>query len=267
MESQSRRGSKGQVPTQRRAWLYADCERDELHDVLNTSTWSETKPEARVTTERREEALPGKVEWRPWSLRKTTFLAFALVLVACIATLAGLFAFSRAHQGLLTADPHLHYLWTYTPTLFFTIVGTCWSRALYRILQMQPWRMISHDQAALSEALLVDYVTPSAPESLFKGIRARHSLVVIALLASLALQAVTVLSTGLFDVEYLSVTKNGRITLLDGISGVDHDFSTISASPDLTIYSNQNTNLSYPEGTTSRYAVPRLSYSRGTFIE
>ena len=29
--------------------------------------------------------------------------------------------YSRSHHGLLTVDTRLHYLWTYAPTLFFTI--------------------------------------------------------------------------------------------------------------------------------------------------
>src|ERR1700742_1518780 len=44
-------------------------------------------------------SMPG---WRPKSLRKTTFFTFASVFIVCIATLAGLFAYSRSHQGLLT---------------------------------------------------------------------------------------------------------------------------------------------------------------------
>jgi hypothetical protein len=231
-----------------------------LESSQNTSPTSYTK-HAPTAPLKNSEVLPG---WRPKSLRKTTFFAFAFVFVACIATLAALFAYSRSHQGLLTVDTHLHYLWTYTPTLFFTIAGACWSRVAYRILQMQPWRMISQSQTSMPEALLVDYVTPIALSSLFKAIKARHLLVVMGLLASIALQVVTILSTGLFDVEYLLVQKNGPISLLDNITGVAHDFSTISAGPELTIYSIQNTNLSYPEGTTSLYAVPKLSYPAGT---
>jgi Protein of unknown function (DUF3433) len=207
------------------------------------------------------ETLPG---WRPTSLRKTTFLASALASVACIVTLAALFALSRANNGLRTVDIHLHYLWTYIPTLFFTIAGACWSMVAYRVLQLQPWRMILQGQGSMSEALLVDYVTPNPLASLFKAIRARHSLVGMALLASMVLQLVTILSTGLFGIEYLPFQKNAPIHLLDTITGIAHDFSTISAGPDLTIYSIQNTNLSYPEGTTSLYAVPRLSYPGGT---
>jgi hypothetical protein len=231
-----------------------------LDSSQNSSPTSNTKHESTAFL-KNSEMLP---KWRPKSLRKRMFFAFAFVFVACIATLAGLFAYSRSHQGLLTVDTHLHYLWTYSPTLFFTIAGACWSRVAYRILQMQPWRLISQSQTSMPEALLVDYVTPIALSSLFKAIKARHSLVATVLLASLALQLVTILSTGLFDVEYLLVQRNGPISLLDNITGVDHDFSTVSAGPDLTIYSIQNTNLSYPEGTTSLYAVPRLSYSPGT---
>jgi hypothetical protein len=206
------------------------------------------------------DALPG---WRPRSLRKTTLFALSAVFTACIAALAAVFAYSRSHQGLLSVDTHLHYLWTYAPTLFFTILGALWSRVAYRIHQMQPWRMLSQQGQISPEALLIDYVTPIPIVSLLKAAKARHLLVVIVLIASIALQLVTVLSTGLFDVQYLEISKNTTLSSLGSISGLDHDFSTVSASPDLTIYSIQNTNLSYPDGTTSLYAVPKLSYSAG----
>ncbi len=124
--------------------------------------------------------------------------------------------------------------------------------------------MLSKNQSSTPEALVVDYVTPIALVSLFKAIRARHLLVATVLLASVALQAVTILSTGLFDVEYLQVQRNATLQRLDSITGLDHDFSAISGSPDLTIYSVQNTNLSYPEGTNALYAVPKLHYTSGT---
>jgi hypothetical protein len=214
-----------------------------------------------MTTSGNHEALPG---WRPTSLRKTTLLGFALVSVACIVALAVLFAFSHAHNGLCTVDMNLHYLWTYVPTLFFTICGACWSRVAYRVLQMQPWRMILRANGSMSEALLVDYVTPIPLASLFKAIKAKHLLVAMALLTTMSLQLITVLSTSLFGIEYLLLQRDVTIRLLDSITGVDHDFSAVGGGPDLTIYSIQNTNLTFPEGTTSLHAVPRLSYPQGT---
>lgn len=204
--------------------------------------------------------------WRPLSLRKTTFFAFAFILLSCIVVFAALFAYSRSNQGILTVNTHLHYLWTYSPTLFFTIAGACWSRVVYRIHQMQPWRMMSEGRDSLPHALFVDYITPFTLVSLFRAIKARHLAVVTSLLTSIALLVVTILSTGLFDVEFVQIHKTAPITVLDTITGTDHDFSDVTASPDLTIYSIQNTNLSYPEGTSSNYAVPKLSYSGGMLL-
>ncbi len=118
-------------------------------------------------------------------------------------------------------------------------------------------------KSVTSDALLVDYVTPIPVISLFKALRPRHVLVAASISTSIALQVVTVLSTGLFDMEYLRIGRNTLISQIDSITRLAHDFSTISASPDLTIYSVQNTNLSYPEGTNAFYAVPKLSYPAG----
>ncbi|KAI1617029.1 hypothetical protein EDD36DRAFT_461890 [Exophiala viscosa] len=238
----------------------------EFHEPLESSSLRrETDP---VHPSEREYApnvslknINASQRWRPKSLRKRVFFACAFVFLACVVTFAVVFSYSRSNQGLLKVDTRLHYLWTYAPTLFFTIVGACWARVAYRTLQMQPWRMIARDPTSTSKALLVDYVTPIALKSLFKAARARHFLAVLVLLVSLALQIVTILSTGLFEVEYVSIQKHGPISLIDTITGASHDFSNIGAGPALTIYSVQNTNLSYPEGTTSAHAVPKLSYS------
>lgn len=113
------------------------------------------------------------------------------------------------------------------------------------------------------QALLMDYITPTSLKALPRAIKARHFLVAVTLLATVALQLVTVLSTALFDIEYLSVRKYENILRLDTISGLSHDFSAIDASPVLTLYGIQNTGLNFPEGTTSFHAVPKLFYSRG----
>lgn len=95
----------------------------ETHEPLQSRRSTPPLPASDVkhessTSLRNIDGFPG---WRPKSLRKRTFLAFAFVYLGCIVTLAVLFAYSRSHQGVLTVDTRLHYLWTYIPTLFFTI--------------------------------------------------------------------------------------------------------------------------------------------------
>jgi thiosulfate reductase cytochrome b subunit len=121
--------------------------------------------------------------------------------------------------------------------------------------------MISENQGTMHEALFVDYITPLSIISLYKAMRARHFLVAMVVLATLAVQFVAILSTGLFSVDYLQVSKNTVLQQSDSITGVDHDFGTISSAPAMTIYSVQNTNLSYPDGSDGNYAVPILSSS------
>jgi hypothetical protein len=132
---------------------------------------------------------------------------------------------------------------------------------------VQPWRMLARlegdesTSAAASEALLVDYLTPMAPVRLFKAIKARHIMVATALMVSFLLEAVIILSTGLFDIEYLPIKRETPLAVLDHITGANHDFSRIGASPALIVYGVQNIGLTYPEGTTASHAAPKLAYA------
>ena len=56
------------------------------------------------------------VLWTPLYLRRTTFSLFIFVFVVILIALAVLYSYSERNQGLSTANPNLHYLWTYGPT-------------------------------------------------------------------------------------------------------------------------------------------------------
>lgn len=58
--------------------------------------------------------------WTPFFLKPATLIAFAVIFICMIATLAILYVLSERHQGFSTASPRNHYLWTYGPTAGMT---------------------------------------------------------------------------------------------------------------------------------------------------
>jgi Protein of unknown function (DUF3433) len=114
-----------------------------------------------------------------------------------------------------------------------------------------------------AQALLTDYVTLISIVALAKALKARHFLVIGTLLATMLLQLVTIISTALFDTQYITVQRNGNVMQLDTLGGLSQPLSAVEPSPVLTIYGTQNTGLNLPEGTTMHHAVPRLSYQSG----
>lgn len=55
--------------------------------------------------------------WLPFWLRQATLGAFACVFLGVIAAIVGMLVYSHRHQGLVSVQSDLEYLWQFGPTL------------------------------------------------------------------------------------------------------------------------------------------------------
>lgn len=78
------------------------------HATLHTSSTNS------MNQERAHQTIDTR--WTPLYLRRIMFIVFIIVFVAILTALAVLFSYSERNQGMSTANPTLHYLWTYGPT-------------------------------------------------------------------------------------------------------------------------------------------------------
>lgn len=75
---------------------------------------------------------PNLTAWTPLYLRTWVLSCFLLLFVTMIAALQVLLTISNSRHGLVTSQDRLHYLWTYSPTAFLTLVIVYWNRVDYQ---------------------------------------------------------------------------------------------------------------------------------------
>ncbi|KAK0625700.1 hypothetical protein DIS24_g10987, partial [Lasiodiplodia hormozganensis] len=198
--------------------------------------------------------------WTPFYLQRTTLLGFALVYVVLLVALVVLGAFDQKNQGLATSKSSRHYLWTYGPTAVLTIVAALWGQVEHRTKQMMPWEILRKGPSPAADTLLLDYVEPARLTSLWVSLKKAHWPVSIAIVGTLLLQLLTVVSTGLFQLQSEMMNHTGVALLYgDEFALEPSNNFAVGAAPVLSAIALSNGNLSYPAGTSENIAFPALS--------
>jgi hypothetical protein len=94
----------------------------------------------------------------------------------------------------------------------------------YRALQLMPWVLMHRGPTPAAESIFLDYLSQWNVVSLYKSIRSRHFLVSLCVAGSLLLNAVTVLSTGLFELDSVPITRDIDLT-------ATHEFNASNWDP------------------------------------
>lgn len=141
--------------------------------------------------------------WQHWSLRRSTFISFAAILLVLIIIFAILNLYSNRNNGICTAGERDHYVWTYLPTAIFMLLAAVWSNTDYRAKQMQPWACMAHGSQPASQSVLLDYISPMNIIVLLRASYRRHYLAALTVAITLGFQLNVALSTGLFFLSNL----------------------------------------------------------------
>lgn len=204
---------------------------------------------------------PSKTGWRPLYLRKWVLILFVISFCAIIATLEVLNYVSSANQGLASSVESRHYLWTYGPTAILTIIAALWARVEFQAKQSAPWQAMSERPEEPEKSVLLDYISAMQPVAMVKAMKNRHYVVAAGIACSLLLRLLIIVSTSLFSLEEVQVSKSNIPIQLQG------NFSTLSVS-DLSnaVYNPFNVingilfeNVSYMDGTTANLTFPTFS--------
>lgn len=75
---------------------------------------------------------PSATAWTPLYLRTWVLTCFLFLFLAMLAALQVLLSISNLHHGIANSQDRLHYLWTYSPTAFLTLVMVFWDRVDYQ---------------------------------------------------------------------------------------------------------------------------------------
>lgn len=133
--------------------------------------------------------------WNSTWLHSMVLIGFAIVFAVMFITLIILYHFSETHHGLETQASRNHYSWTYGPTackhvqlmssllpltsyIVLVIIISLWRQVDYRCKALAPWQEMRRGPASAKNSLLLDYVSPMFPISLFASIRNGHWAVI-----------------------------------------------------------------------------------------
>ncbi|KAI0198030.1 hypothetical protein F4808DRAFT_473139 [Astrocystis sublimbata] len=182
--------------------------------------------------------------WRPFYLRRSVLFGFMSVFIIIIVAIESMLAISNQHQGLGTADSRQHYLWTYGPTAFLTLIAALWARVEHQSKIVTPWIRLSQGYAPPCRTVFLDYVSPLSIYATWLSLWNRDFIVSITLTILMTLKVLIILSSGLITLSWI------------GVSQVAYSMNLVDEFVDSPrgILPSQNPDFVFPNGISRNYA-------------
>ncbi|KAL1614610.1 hypothetical protein SLS56_012054 [Neofusicoccum ribis] len=141
------------------------------------------------------------------------------------------------------------------------IVAALWGQVEHRTKQAMPWHVLQKQPTPASATLLLDYITPSLPETLLQSFRSSHWPVAVATISSLLIKLLTVASTGLLVLQITpGVHHDCKITASDDFAS-GFNPAAIGSTAVLSTLAIENGTLPYEPGTTRHQAFQTMNAS------
>ncbi|KAK6500458.1 hypothetical protein TWF481_010801 [Arthrobotrys musiformis] len=194
--------------------------------------------------------------WMPIVLRPWSLLVFLLVFMGIFITLIGLYVKSKRDQGLSNERESRHYLWTYGPTAVFIVLAAFWRHLDYQVKLLMPYIELAQGPKHAKLTVMLDYISPFQPVAFWYACKNRHWLVILSAVAFATLKIAVIFATGLFILQGTALQTADKDFLR-----YQSQFSAAGFEPDvdaragLTIFGVTALNLSYPAGTSHKYAI------------
>ncbi|GKZ37496.1 hypothetical protein AbraIFM66950_009046 [Aspergillus brasiliensis] len=218
--------------------------------------------------------------WSPVILRSVSLAVFVVLFISFIIVIEVLYSVSTQKEGLSTSEERYHYLWTYGPTAgepsfayptpsfeytdstVLTIVAGFWGQIEYRTKQLTPWKLMSQEPKPATRSLLLDYVSDWNVIILFRALKQTSWAVVLAVLGTLLIKLITVVSTGLFMLQ--SVYMEDVPTTLKtqaSFDGAGYNGSKVDGTAAMVVAGAWWLGLPHPLGSTDKYAFQPFTTS------
>ncbi|KAK7932017.1 hypothetical protein PG985_002729 [Apiospora marii] len=229
---------------------------DRPYESVQTHLQSTYSPSQTLHAKHADQSLtPAQLPWRPIYLRRTVILGFIGIFAAIIAALEALLAVSNRRDGIATSQPNEHYLWTYGPIAFLTLVGALWGRAEYQSKLVAPWQRLMQPSADSKHTLLLDYVSGFPLLVVFQALRNKDWTVSITCTVSLMLKILIVISTGLITLSWTGVHLDDHPMVAQDTFSTNN--ARLSNAGSLSYHVMKGLiggNLTYQEGMSKDYA-------------
>ncbi|KAI0408763.1 hypothetical protein F4802DRAFT_366273 [Xylaria palmicola] len=164
----------------------------------------------------RPEVSTSTASWKPSYLDWRLLLCFSALFGSTLIAIEIVTWISSQRHGLATSQPQLHYLWKYGTTAVFTLITTFWTRIEYNVKAIAPWSQLSSGPKDANRTVLLDYISPFPTTAIYQAVRYKDFYVVAAILVTIALRVLIILSTSLITlVPVLLELHEVPATLLD----------------------------------------------------
>ncbi|OAL31676.1 hypothetical protein AYO20_08069 [Fonsecaea nubica] len=161
--------------------------------------------------QRREKAEDGpKHLWNSVWLSGPMLGTLAAISAICVTALAVLWHFNEEGDGFTLVTTN-HYSWTYGPTAILVLIVAMWRQVDQYCKALVPWQRLKQGNANSAQSVLLDYVSPLQPISLWESFKNRHRVVSTTIISFVVLKLITLLSTGLFFTDGRVVTTPGIV--------------------------------------------------------
>lgn len=211
---------------------------------------------------REKPALPTKGCWRPMSQKIWFALLTVLLPLAIIGILEGLQHASNSGQGLwdITASGDQHILKTLIPATVMSGTFLLFSSLHFGTSLMAPLLALRKGGMPLAKGLTVSLVGRSPPHSLYLTLKHRFLLPFLTVLTIFVGSFLTIIVSGLYFVDYVPLTKEVALQLVDNFNYTFSDLSKTDNLAGVTTNLIYYENLSYPQWTYNNLVFPTLRF-------
>lgn len=194
--------------------------------------------------------------WRPTYLRRRILAAFSVVFVVIITALQVLSVVSNRNDGIAKGFNKDHYLWTYGPTAFLTLIAALFNRVEYQAKAMAPWERLSKHPAPARKTLLLDYVSPLQPVAIYQSLRNKDFAVSATTTISVLIKLLIVWSSGLITLSRVGVHRDSMPMVVQDAFVDDDSLLQAGAGNSVPYFMLQGLTegSSYPPGISDRLA-------------
>ncbi|KAK7402934.1 hypothetical protein QQX98_011332 [Neonectria punicea] len=252
--------SEGSIPAQgpnRMRWPFLGSIRSQRSSP--TSPASAMPPPGSDAGDARAIELP----WRPLFLRRRVLALFAILFAALIAGLEAVLVISNQNDGLRKSNEASRLLWQYGVVLVFVVVAVVWARVEYQAATSAPWIRMLQGPTDIGKSLLLDYVSKFPPWTMVKAAQNRDWLVAATFAVGLLLKVVIIFATAMITPRLISVSdESTAITMGASFSQSNTSLQAVGSLPYFAMAGLQTSNMSFPNGVSSRAAYLPFSSNR-----
>ena len=202
--------------------------------------------------------------WSPRWLAPLTLSAFVVLFIGLLLALVLLLHYANQRHGLSTQLTSNHYAWTYGPTALLVLVLNAWRQVDFQCRILAPWKHAIQGAANAQRSLLLDYVSPTQPETLWRSYQHRDWDVFCGTLGVLIIRLAIVVSTGLLVLEPTRVTQARSMFVADSSFSIsntaleNHFENIISDDALMTYYGVHRQGLALPYGSDALLAYETI---------